>query len=176
LAFKEVAAMLPPLQKEDVRAVAIMLYSGKQQLEDSINSQKFSHYLFLDLLRDESSDCDIIGSTLPALKSIFQLSPGNDDMSAQERFCQSVHGLLSTCLINLDAMRYVTTLLDRIYNIYICRGRQGTACFKIIKNNMLTAVLVLTILPAQIKVGYRVIEQCCAMIAKCLSGSDEVCL
>lgn len=53
-------------------------------------------------------------------------------------------------------------------------GRRGTISTKKVKNNMLAAVLVLTVVPSWVKVGRAVIEHCCFLISQKLSDSDEV--
>jgi len=57
-----------------------------------------------DLLRDESSEIDVVGPTLPVLKSL--LTPG-PTYKVTEFFQRVVHGLLSSCVLNIDEMRSV---------------------------------------------------------------------
>jgi hypothetical protein len=121
--------------QDDVRAVAISLYS--------------------DLLRDESSEVDVVGPTLPVLKSL--LTPGST-YKVTEFFQRVVHGLLSSCLLNIDEMR----------------GREGSISTNKVKNNFLAAVLILTVIPPSVKVGQGVISRCCFLIAEKLSDAHEV--
>lgn len=123
--------------QEEVRAVAISLYG--------------------DLLRDETSDIDLVGPTLPALKSL--LTPG-PNYEATEFFQRVVHGLLSSCLLNIDEMR----------------GREGSVTTNKVKNNFLAAVLILTVIPPSVKVGQGVISRCCFLIAEKLSDAHEMAL
>lgn len=69
--------------------------------------------VFVDLLKDESSEIDLVGPTLPTLKAILDL-PTESDAETQDRYGRLVHGLLSACLLNIDAMRYVSNLLARL--------------------------------------------------------------
>jgi hypothetical protein len=55
-------------------------------------------------------------------------------------------------------------------------GRQGLIAAKKIKNNLLAAVLILTVIPPSIQVGLPVIEHCCFLISQKLLDSNEVCL
>ncbi|KAG5643615.1 hypothetical protein DXG03_000582 [Asterophora parasitica] len=138
-AFHAVANSINSSQREDVLSVAILLYS--------------------DLLKDESSEIDLVGPTLPALKLMLDLPPsaGSENRDVYGRL---VHGLLSSCLLNVDAMR----------------GRQGLISSKKIKNNLLTAVLVLTVIPTSVKVSQAVVEHCCFLISQHLLESSELSL
>ncbi|KAI0277285.1 clathrin-coated vesicle protein [Russula aff. rugulosa BPL654] len=121
--------------QEEVRAVAISLYS--------------------DLLRDESSEIDVVGPTLPVLKSLLTLG---STYKVTEFFQRVVHGLLSSCMLNIDEMR----------------GREGSISTNKVKNNFLAAVLILTVIPPSVKVGQGVINRCCFLIAEKLSDAHEM--
>lgn len=56
------------------------------------------------LLKDEISEIDLVGPTLPALKALLSLpvAPGPDN---KERYNRLIHALLSTCLRHIDGMR-----------------------------------------------------------------------
>ncbi|SRR6266404_831484 len=84
--------------QEEVRAVAISLYGGM------LTDRYFLCCMLsnVDLLRDETSEIDLVGPTLPALKSL--LTPGLN-YKVTEFFERVVHGLLSSCLLNIDEMR-----------------------------------------------------------------------
>lgn len=58
--------------------------------------------------------------------------------------------------------------------LILCRGRDGPSCRKKIKNNMLAAVLILTVVPPSIRLSRAVIEHCCFLISQKLSETDEV--
>jgi hypothetical protein len=58
-----------------------------------------------ELLKDESSEIDVVGPTLPALKTMLELPVLAID--TKEKYRQLVHGLLSACLLNVDAMGWV---------------------------------------------------------------------
>ncbi|KAJ6560948.1 clathrin-coated vesicle protein [Mycena sp. CBHHK59/15] len=138
-AFVSVGTSIKSSQREDVRAVAILLYS--------------------ELLKDESSENDLAGPTLPALKSLLDL-PIASSPDGSDRYSRIVHGLISSCLLNVDEMA----------------GRQGLVSTKKIKNNLLASVLILTVIPASIKVGEGVIEHCCFLITQKLLDVDEMSL
>ncbi|PPQ91330.1 hypothetical protein CVT25_003770 [Psilocybe cyanescens] len=139
LAFTSIAASINSSQREDVRGVAALLYN--------------------DLLKDESSEIDLVGPTLPALKGLLDLPVGNDPED-KERYSKLVHALLSACLLNIDNMR----------------GRHGAISTKKVKNNMLAAVLILTVVPSWTKVGRAVIEHGCYLISQKLLDADEMSL
>ena len=86
--------------QEEVRAVAISLYGG--MLTDLFFLAWLRTEGKVDLLRDETSEIDLVGPTLPALKSL--LTPG-PNYEVTEFFQRVVHGLLSSCLLNIDEMR-----------------------------------------------------------------------
>ncbi|KAF9474335.1 clathrin-coated vesicle protein [Pholiota conissans] len=138
-AFTTIAASISTSQKEDIRGVAILLYT--------------------DLLKDESSEIDLVSPTLPALKSLLDL-PASHRPEERERCSRLIHALLSACLLNIDSMR----------------GRSGVISTKKIKNNMLAAVLVLTVVPSWVKVGRAVVEHGCYLIAQKLLDVDEASL
>ncbi|KAG6836471.1 hypothetical protein H0H93_007751 [Arthromyces matolae] len=111
-----------------------------------------------DLLKDESSEIDFVGPTLPSLKTILVDIPIAKGADTEDLYGRLVHGLLSSCLLNIDAMS----------------GRSGLISAKKIKNNMLAAVLILTVIPPSVKVSQAVIEHCCFLITQKLLDSGEV--
>lgn len=52
--------------------------------------------------------------------------------------------------------------------------RAGAIAGKKIKNNLLAAVLILTVLPPDVKIGREAVEHCCFLISQKLSADDEV--
>lgn len=80
-----------------------------------------------DLLRDESSEIDVVGPTLPVLKSL--LTPGAT-YKVTEFFQRVVHGLLSSCLLNIDEMRSVHVILQDLRPILTPRSEGGKARFR----------------------------------------------
>ena len=56
-----------------------------------------------ELLKDESSDVDFVGPTLPSLKSLLAVSSKNSGPT--EMSSQLVHGLLSACMLHIDEMK-----------------------------------------------------------------------
>lgn len=56
-----------------------------------------------ELLKDETSEGDLVGPTLQSLKIILDHPP--QDKKLGHDYERLVHGLLSACLINVDEMR-----------------------------------------------------------------------
>ncbi|KAJ3549608.1 hypothetical protein NMY22_g815 [Coprinellus aureogranulatus] len=137
-AFNSVASAVPDSQREDIRGVAFLLYT--------------------DLLKDESTEIDFVGPTLPALKLLLSLPCASP--SDKATFGQLSHALLSACLHHIDEMS----------------TRAGPIASKKIKNNLLTAVLILTVLPPDVKLGREAVEHCCFLISQKLNADDEVSL
>ena len=56
-----------------------------------------------DLLKDETSEIDLVGPTLPTLKALLNLpiAPSPDN---EEWYNWLIHALLSTCLRHIDSM------------------------------------------------------------------------
>jgi hypothetical protein len=52
--------------------------------------------------------------------------------------------------------------------------RAGAIASKKIKNNLLAAVLILTVLPPDTKLGREAVEHCCFIISQKLNADDEV--
>jgi len=111
----------------------------------------------IDLLKNEFSVVDLVGPTLPALKLMLDNPPAGVD-SAESPYTKLVHGLLSSCFQNVDE----------------CSGRSGTVVTLKAKNNLLVAVLVLTVTPATMKISKAVLEQCAYLISQKLGESPEV--
>ena len=59
-------------------------------------------------------------------------------------------------------------------SIYHSRGRHGAISSRKIKNNMLAAVLVLTVVPVWVKIGRAVVEHGCFLISQKLLDVDDV--
>ncbi|KAI0063032.1 clathrin-coated vesicle protein [Artomyces pyxidatus] len=137
-AFVDIGASLNGVANEEVRAVAISLYG--------------------DILKDETSDVDYAGPTLPCLKSL--LVPTSENAKTSDFFSRVVHGLLSACLLNIDEMK----------------GRSGAISSNKVKNNFLAAVLILTVIPPSVKVGRGVISRLCFLISEKLAEAHEMAL
>lgn len=124
-------------------------------------------------MKDETSELDLVGPTLQALKALLDRPVNLPD--PDNKFGRIVHGLLSACLINIDEMRYVTKQqLCSTCTECTISGREGTMCNKKIKCNLLAAVLVLTVLPATVPVGRPIIEHACFLISQKLVEGGEV--
>ena len=100
-AFTSIANSITSSQREDIRSVAVLLYTGKTNF---LHSKFQLSSLHTDLLKDETTEIDLVGPTFPALKALLNLpvAPGPDN---KERYNQLIHALLSTCLRHIDVMR-----------------------------------------------------------------------
>ncbi|KAF7331836.1 Clathrin-coated vesicle protein [Mycena kentingensis (nom. inval.)] len=136
--YVSIATSFNGSNREDVRGVGILLYS--------------------DLLKDESSEIDLVGPTLPALKSLLDIPTTSS--TELDTFSRLVHGLISSCLLNVDEMG----------------GRSGVIAAKKIKNNLLAAVLILTVIPPTVKIGEPVVEHCCFLITQKLLDAGDLSL
>lgn len=139
-AFATISSLYSPTHKESLRAVGATLYSA--------------------FLKDELSDLDLVGPTLPALKALLEVVPSPAVTSGDSSYGRVVHGLLSACLLNMEEMR----------------GREGPIPQLKTKNNMLAAVLILTTVPAGVKLSNAALEQCCFLITQRLTEISELSL
>ena len=60
----------------------------------------------IGLLKDEASEVDFVGPTLPALKTLLDL-PVSSEPDDKDRYSRLIHALLSACLLNIDSVRCV---------------------------------------------------------------------
>lgn len=153
-AYANIAASVNTSQREDIRGVGILLYSGAYTL---FHVGWCSPIVRVDMLKDESSEIDLVGPTLPSLKALLDL-PMSTTRDSKERYGRAVHALISACLLNIDSMR----------------GRDGLISLKKIKNNLLAAVLILTTIPENVKIGQAAAEHCCFLLSQKLLDLGEV--
>ncbi|ELU42761.1 HEAT repeat protein [Rhizoctonia solani AG-1 IA] len=113
--------------------------------------------IYSDLLKDEYSEIDLVGPTLQSLRGM--LLSDSKDVQKEPAYSKVVHGLLSACLQNVDDMS----------------GRMGKASVLKTKNNLLAAVLILTVTPAEVKLSRAAVEHCCFLISQKLNEPVEVC-
>lgn len=59
----------------------------------------------LELLKDETTEVDLVGPTLQSLKKLLDKVP--EAQSEKVKYERMVHGILSACLVNVDDMRSV---------------------------------------------------------------------
>lgn len=169
-AFSSIASSVTSDQREDIRGVGILLYSG-QFIALSINNL-LTRARHIELLKDESSDVDLVGPTLPALKSLLEVPPSSSQQ-ARETYGGVLHGLMSSCLLNVDEMRFVKFNTHFLLYLFV-RGRQGAISTRKVKSNLLAAVLILTVLNHNVKIGASVIDHCCFLITQKLLEMGEV--
>ncbi|KIJ41885.1 hypothetical protein M422DRAFT_60390 [Sphaerobolus stellatus SS14] len=139
-AFTAIGRAFGPSLQEDVRAVAVALYA--------------------DLLKDERSEIDIAGPTLPALKTLLEPPSDPKACTSDSRYGRLVHGLISACLVNIDEMS----------------GRVGPASSNKVKSNILAAVLILTVVPSTLNLSQAVVEHCCFLISQKLLEPPQISL
>ncbi|KAF9239616.1 armadillo-type protein [Melanogaster broomeanus] len=136
-AFQLVASTTEGNIREDVRGVGFMLYA--------------------ELLKDETLDIDLITPTLPAFKSLLAVDA---HPKVHDRYDSLIHGILSSCLLNVDEMR----------------GREGLISSKKVRTNLLAAVLVLTSLPARVRVARGVVEHLFFVVSQKFEENDDMAI
>ncbi|KAJ1026819.1 hypothetical protein NDA16_002116 [Ustilago loliicola] len=115
-------------------------------------------YTYAELLRDETSEQDLVGASLSSLKDLCERSaksvkPNSDILQ------RAIHGLLSQALQHVDDLR----------------TRAGRIALNKTKNSLLAVVVVLTSIPINIKVSQAVAEHACYLIVqKLLTFEEEV--
>ncbi|KAG8716699.1 hypothetical protein FRC08_008984 [Ceratobasidium sp. 394] len=114
--------------------------------------------IYSDLLKDEYSEMDIVGPTLQALRGL--LLSDTKAIAKENMYSRVVHGSLSACLQNIDDMS----------------GRASKTAILKTKNNLLAAVLILTVSPAELQSSRAAVEHCCFLISQKLLESAEVSL
>ncbi|KAF8523823.1 ARM repeat-containing protein [Gautieria morchelliformis] len=139
-AFSIIGSTFGPRLQEDIRAVSVSLYA--------------------ELLKDEHSELDIAGPTLPALKAMLAPPSEAKLCRSDSKYGRLVHGLISACLLHIDEMS----------------GRVGPASTNKVKNNLLAAVLILTVVPPSLALSQAVVEHCCFLISQKLLEPLELCL
>ena len=79
---------------------------------DSVMLSFTNFCLSLELLKDETLDIDLITPTLPAFKSLVSV---DSHSRVRDRYDSLIHGILSSCLLNVDEMRLVLLHLLSAY-------------------------------------------------------------
>jgi hypothetical protein len=77
------------------------------------------HDPFSELLKDETSEADLVTPTLPAFRSLLAVSC---HPSVRERYGKLIHGLLSSCLLNVDEMRFDFEILTCLWESKVTQG------------------------------------------------------
>jgi len=116
--------------------------------------------IYAELLKEEKSEVDLAGPTLQSLKTLLDNPPKKSDTQALTQYSHLVHGLLSACLVHVDEMR----------------GREGPVVVMKVTNNLLAAVLILTVVPPYTGFSEAALEHCCFLISQKLLESPEVSL
>lgn len=102
-AYASIASSVTSAQREDIRGVGIVLYGGMCIRAPHINVTNSPHTS--DLLKDESSEIDLVSPTLPALKNLLDVPVARANEAEKGRYSSVIHALLSACLLNIDSMR-----------------------------------------------------------------------
>jgi hypothetical protein len=125
-----------------------------------------------ELLKDETLDIDLITPTLPAFKSLVSV---DSHTRVRDRYDSLIHGILSSCLLNVDEMRSVLFhVRSSLHAEDFYSGREGLISSKKVNSNLLAAVLILTSLPSRVKVARGVVEHLCFVISQKLEENDDV--
>ncbi|KAL5476373.1 hypothetical protein ACEPAI_3473 [Sanghuangporus weigelae] len=106
--------------------------------------------IYAELLKEEKSDLDMAAPTLQSLKALLDNPPSKLQADALSRYSRLVHGLFSACLVNIDEMR----------------GRQGAISTMKVTNNLLAAVLILTVVPPYVGFSEVALEYCCSLVSQ----------
>ncbi|GAA5876048.1 hypothetical protein JCM8547_003540 [Rhodosporidiobolus lusitaniae] len=113
------------------------------------------------LLKDEKAEVDFAGPTLPVLKLLTDRGLAMKDLNGPTVLPKVINGMLSACMLNIDAVRL----------------RKSASAIVKTKNNLLATVLLLTSLPARVKVGQEVVEHACFLISEtALEGEGEAAI
>ena len=105
-------------------------------------------------MKNEFSVVDLVGPTLLALELILDNPPAVAD-PVDASYTKLVHGLLSSCLQNVDE----------------CSGRSGAVVALKTKDNLLAAVLVLTVTPATMRISKVVLSNVLTLFPRSLRRS-----
>lgn len=146
-AYSRIVDVIDMSQRADLCAVAIHLFSGGCG-DNSAN---------VDLLHDETPNMDLAGACLPCLKLILDQTFASQVPTVTATSERVVHGLLGSCLNNVDEMR---TRVNPVASVKI-------------KNNLLALVLVLSTLPLGVEVSKPVVEQICSDIGRYMGAAKE---
>lgn len=110
-------------------------------------------YSYSELLRDESSEVDLIG---PSLASLRELCIRSGEV-CRDPLQRSIHGFLSASIQIIDDMR----------------ARSGRVATNKTKNNILAVVVVITSLPNDYTLSQTLLEQFCFQIIQHLEVIDD---
>ncbi|KAJ9479387.1 AP-1 accessory protein LAA1 [Pseudozyma hubeiensis] len=115
-------------------------------------------YTYAEMLKDETSEQDLVSPSLGALKDLCERSaksvkPNSDVLQ------RAIHGFLSQALQHVEDLR----------------TRDGRIALNKTKNSLLATVVVLTSIPVNVKVSQAVAEHACYLIVqKVLQFEEEV--
>lgn len=123
---------------------------GKVQQEQLLVA---GFHSYSELLRDESSEVDLVGPSLVSLRELCtqSASVGGDSLT------RSIHGFLSASVQTIDDMR----------------ARSGRVATNKTKNNMLAIVVVVTSLPRDYALSQPLLEQFCFQVVQQLAASTD---
>ncbi|EPQ31133.1 uncharacterized protein PFL1_01322 [Pseudozyma flocculosa PF-1] len=113
-------------------------------------------YMYSEMLRDETSEVDLVGPTLPSLKDLCERA-ARGCKPGSELLQRAVHGFLSAALQNVDDMR----------------TRAGRVAENKTKNSLLAATVVVTAIPVTVKISQAVAEHACYLIVQKIAFDDD---
>ncbi|PWY99439.1 ARM repeat-containing protein [Testicularia cyperi] len=114
-------------------------------------------YMYSEMLRDETSEQDLVGATLGSLKDLCERSAKSIHASSTT-LQRSIHGFLSQALQNVEDLR----------------TRAGRIALNKTKNSLLATVVVLTSIPVSVKVSQAVAEHACYLtVQRILTLQEE---
>lgn len=176
-AYGTIVRSLEPSEGYESLMVAFFLFNGGYFISHfPRTSADFDDPRHEGLLKEEQAT-DVIGGILGTFKGL--LDQAGHLASDVWGFGKLVHSVLSSVLNNIDDMRQVIFGVSRDSAVRanradFDRGRQGAQAVLKIKNNMLTAVLVVTTLPSTVPVSLELVEQICYTVGRATSEMNGV--
>jgi len=172
-ALSIIANSIETNQREDVRSVATLLYTGGcLLLSRCMNSidmgqifSRMKHHLST-AFRRPSLPSKLFWVYLSLNKVIRKSATSGRSMLSSPP--------ASWTLTEWGAIIHVHVVLDNLKLIVCIRGRAGAISSRKTKTNMLAIVLVLTAIPPTVQVGRAAIEHTCFLISQKLLEDDEV--
>jgi hypothetical protein len=104
--------------------------------------------------------------TLPSLKAILAAP------HSMPGYHQLLHGFLSGCTLSIDELGWVRYQMVKSF-LMTFSGREGVLSTKKIKNNMLCAVLVLTMFRDNLRLSQTAVEHFCRILTSKLVENTE---
>ncbi len=113
-------------------------------------------YTYAEMLKDETSEQDLVGPSLGSLKDLCERS-AKSVRANSDVLQRAIHGFLSQALQHVDDLR----------------TRAGRVALNKTKNSLLAVVVVLTSIPVNVKVSQAVAEHACYLIVQKVLQFEE---